>query len=49
VPITPAGGESEWTTDVKIPPDLDNIYILLSVEDRQMRLYVNHLIDITDQ
>jgi hypothetical protein len=49
VPITPAGGESEWTTDVKIPPNLENIYILLSVEDRQMRLYVNHLIDITDQ
>jgi hypothetical protein len=49
VPLTPSAGEAEWTTDVSIPSEVENLYILLSVEDQQMRLYVNHLIDLTDQ
>jgi len=49
VPLTPAEGESEWTTTVNVPSDVGNLLILLSVEDKQMRFYVNHLIDITDK
>lgn len=49
VPITPPGGETEWTTELIVPSDVNNLYILLSVEDKQMRLYVNHLLDITNQ
>jgi hypothetical protein len=49
VPMTPAGGDVEWTTEVSVPPEIKGLYILMSVEDRQMRLYVNHLIDITDK
>jgi hypothetical protein len=48
-PLTPAKGEAEWTTEVKVPVDVGGFYILLSVEDKQMRMYVNHLIDITDK
>lgn len=49
VPMTPAGGDVEWTTEVSVPPEIKGLYILMSVEDRQMRLYVNHLIDIADK
>jgi hypothetical protein len=49
VPMTPAGGEAEWSTNVSAPPGIHGFYILMSVEDKQMRLYVNHLIDITDK
>jgi hypothetical protein len=49
VPMTPAGGEAEWSTEVITPPGIHGFYILMSVEDKQMRLYVNHLIDITDR
>ncbi|MBN2258188.1 MAG: hypothetical protein JW704_10240 [Anaerolineaceae bacterium] len=46
-PLTPSKGEANWTTKVKAPADVSGFYILLSVEDQQMRWYVNHLIDIT--
>jgi len=49
VPLTPPNGESQWTTEQSVPSNVSNLYILLSVEDKQMRLYVNHLIDITDR
>ncbi len=49
VPLTPPAGESAWTTELVVPSDVKNLYILLSVEDKQMRLYVNHLIDITNK
>jgi len=48
VPLTPPNGEAQWTTEQVIPADVGNLYILLSVEDKQMRLYVHHLIDISD-
>jgi hypothetical protein len=49
VPMTPAVGEVEWSTEVSVPAGIHGFYILMSVEDKQMRLYVNHLIDITDK
>jgi len=48
-PLAPAGGKVEWTTKVIASPDASGYYILLSVESKNMRLYVNHLIDITDK
>jgi len=49
VPITPAGGEAEWTTEVAVPQDATGLYILLSVETGKQRLYANYAIDITDK
>jgi hypothetical protein len=48
-PLTPSKGEAEWSTEVKTPADVSGFYILLSVEDKQMRMYVNHLIDIREE
>jgi hypothetical protein len=49
VPITPAGGTAEWTTEVAVPQDVAGLYILLSVESGKQRLYANYAIDITDE
>lgn len=46
---TPAGGTAEWTTTVAVPTDIKGFYILLSVESKSMRLYVNYAVDITDK
>jgi hypothetical protein len=49
VPITPAGGEAEWKTDVSVPAGVKGLYILLSVETGKARLFSNYAIDITDK
>ena len=49
VPITPAGGTAEWTTEVLVPPNVIGFYILLSVETGKARLFANYAIDITDK
>ena len=49
VPITPAGGEAEWSTEVSVPPDATSLYILLSAESGKQRLYANYAIDITTE
>jgi len=49
VPITPAKGTAEWTTKAPVPADLTSPYILLSVESKNMRLYINYALDITGQ
>jgi S-formylglutathione hydrolase FrmB len=49
VPITPASGNAEWTTEVTIPEDVNGLYIMLSVETGKARLFANYAIDITDQ
>jgi len=46
-PLTPAKEQIQWTTKVAVPETEQGFYILLSVESGQMRMYVNHLIDIT--
>ena len=48
-PMTPAKGTAEWTTDVACPKDVKGYYILLSVESKKQRLYVNYAIDVTDK
>lgn len=49
VPLTPAKDKVEWTTTIQAPADEKGFYILLNVESKQMRMYVSHLIDITDK
>ncbi|MGA9349347.1 MAG: hypothetical protein WBW48_11170 [Anaerolineae bacterium] len=49
VPITPAGGTAEWTTEVAVPKDVKGLYILLSVESGKQRLYANYAVDVTDK
>jgi hypothetical protein len=49
VPITPAGDEAEWATEVMVPQDVKGLYILLSAESGKQRLYANYAIDITDK
>ncbi len=48
VPISPAGDEAEWTTEVAVPQDVSGLYILLSVETGKQRLYANYAVDISD-
>jgi len=48
-PITPNGGESNWTTTVTAPADAKGLYLLVSVETKQQRNFINHVIDITDK
>jgi len=49
VPITPAGDKAEWTTEVAVPSDVKGFYILLSVESKKQRLFVNYAVDISDK
>jgi hypothetical protein len=49
VPITPAGGTAEWTTEVSVPQNVKGLYILLSVETGKARLFENYAIDITSE
>jgi hypothetical protein len=49
VPISPAGDQAEWTTEVAVPRDVTGLHILLSVESGKQRLYANYAIDISDQ
>jgi hypothetical protein len=49
VPISPAGGEATWTTEVAVPPDVMGLHMLLSVESGKQRLYANYVIDLSDR
>jgi len=49
VPITPAGDKAEWTTETAVPQEVKGLYILLSVESKKQRLFVNYAVDITDK
>lgn len=44
----PDGGTSEFDTQVEVPPDVEELYLLLSVEQKRERLFSNYLIDLTD-
>jgi hypothetical protein len=48
VPVVPAGGRVQWTTEVTVPPDVTGLYILTSVESKKQRLFVSYALDITD-
>ncbi len=47
VPISPAGGKTDWTTEVAVPAEVTGLYMLLSVETGKQRLFANYAIDIT--
>ena len=40
---------AEWKTSVDVPKDAAGLYILVSVETRQSKYFVSHVIDITDK
>lgn len=48
-PITLPGQAAEWMTQVPVPKDVTGLYILLSVESRQQKLFVGHAVDISDK
>jgi hypothetical protein len=48
-PITPAGASAAWKTTVAVPKDDTGLYILVSVESKQQKNFVNHAVDITDK
>jgi hypothetical protein len=48
VPITPANGTAEWTTEVAVPQDIGGFYVMLSVETGKARLFANYCLDITE-
>jgi hypothetical protein len=48
-PITLPGEKAEWTTDVAVPKDVTGLYIFLSVESKQQKYFVSHVVDITDK
>ena len=48
-PITLPGQKANWTTDVTVPNDATGLYVLLSVESKQQKLFVSHVVDITDK
>ena len=49
VPITPAKENMEWLTEVAVPLEEKGFYILLSVESKKPRTYVNYAIDINEK
>jgi hypothetical protein len=48
-PTAPAGESAQWTTTVAVPQEVKGLYILMSVESKKLRLFVNYAVDITDQ
>jgi hypothetical protein len=40
---------AEWTTAVMVPKDVTGLYVLVSVETRQSKYFVSHVIDITNK
>jgi hypothetical protein len=49
VDITPSNANMEWTTEVAATDDVTGFYILLSVESKKPRTYVNYAVDISDK
>ncbi|CAG1011449.1 hypothetical protein ANAEL_04183 [Anaerolineales bacterium] len=49
IPITPPSENTEWTTEVAVPEDVKGFYIMLSVESKKPRTYVNYALDISDK
>lgn len=47
VPITPSKEKMQWTTTVSVPAEASGFYILLSVESKKPRTYVNYVVDIS--
>lgn len=48
-PVTPPGDVADWTTEVAVPAEVGGFYIMLSVEAKKGRTFVNHATDISDR
>jgi hypothetical protein len=48
-PVTPPGDVADWTTEVAVPAHVKGFYIMLSVEAKKQRTFVNHAVDISDR
>jgi len=46
VPMTPAGEKVEWTTTAVVPDGVEGLVMLLSVESKKQRLFVNYALDL---
>jgi hypothetical protein len=49
VPRTPPNAKSSWTTKVAVPSTVTGLYLLVPVETKQDKYFVDHVIDITDK
>jgi hypothetical protein len=38
-----------WTTTVAVPSNVTGLYVLVTVETRQSKYFVSHVVDITDK
>ncbi len=47
--IALAHASAEWTTSVAVPSSIGGLYVLVSVETRQSKYFVSHVIDISDK
>ena len=47
--LIPVGGSATWTTTVSVPADVSGFYLLLPLETKQQKYFVDHVIDITDK
>lgn len=48
VPVTPAGGTAEWSTEITVPPEVTGLYVMLGVESKKQRLFSYYVVDIAD-
>lgn len=49
IPLTPPNENAQWTTEVAVPNDVNGFYILLSVESKKPRTYINYVLDISEK
>lgn len=49
VPLVPAGENAQWTTEVLVPQDVTDLYMMLSVEFGKSRLFSNAALDLNDR
>jgi hypothetical protein len=47
VPITPGKGTAGWSTNVKVPPDVKDLHIMLSVETGKKGLFQHYAVDLS--
>ena len=47
VPITPPGETATWTTKVEVPAEVTGLIMLLSVESKKQRIFVNYALDLS--
>jgi hypothetical protein len=48
-PITLPAQHADWKTEVALPADVTGLYILISVESKQQKYFINHAVDITSK